>query len=547
MSAHGEALLHDSAENRSTAFTQRERDARGLTGLLPPAVESLETQVDRCVLQLAKKPNDLERYIYLSQLCDENQTLFYKLISSDPLRLIPILYAPTVGAACLEFGHIYRKPRGIYVSIEQRGSIREVLSHWPVKDVRFICVTTGERILGLGDLGANGMGVPIGKLQLYTACASVPPSVLLPVLLDCGTNNEKLLADPLYLGVKRRRPLAEELDSLVEEFVLAVQDLHPRCCIHFEDWKSADAVRLLAKYADRVACYDDDIQGTGGVVLAGVYTALKITQGRLEDQCFLFFGAGSAAIGSADMIVAALRLQGLSAEEARARIWMFDVDGLLEPSRKGLTPEQSPYAHPHGPTASLLDAVKTIKPSVLVGLSSAPKSFTQEVVEAMTEQHPRPVIFALSLPTSKLECTAEDTYRWSGGKALYAAGVQLDPVKLGGETLLPGQANNFLIFPAVGLAVYATEAKRVPQELYIEAAKALADQVTPEQRGQGMLYPPQADMRAVAIQTAIAVAKKVFELNLARVEEPGNIPVWIHSHLYKPEYALEPQGSDDAL
>jgi malate dehydrogenase (oxaloacetate-decarboxylating)(NADP+) len=536
MSKHGIDILRDAAMNKSTAFTHEERETYGLTGLLPPAVETLDVQVERCLMQLGKKPNDLEQYIYLSQLADENQALFFKVLSTDPARFLPIVYDPTVGTACLEFGHIYRKPKGIYLSIEQRGKVKEVLSHWPVKDVRFICVSTGGRILGLGDLGANGMGIPIGKLQLYTACAAIPPERLLPLLLDCGTDNEKLLADPLYLGLRRRRPSTAELDSFVDEFVRAVQILYPKCCIHFEDWKGTDARRLLTRYIDKISCYNDDIQGTGSVAVAGLYSALKIVTGRLQDQRVLFFGAGSAGVGIADMIVSAMKLEGASERDAYSRISLFDVNGLLESSRSDLSAEQKPYIHPNFPTKSLLEAINVIKPTVLIGVSTVGKTFTREIVEAMTKLNPRPIIFALSNPTEHAECTAEEAYTWSDGKAVYAAGVQFDPVNLNGKTYLPGQANNFYIFPAVSLAVYATEAKRVPNELFIEAARAMADQLSQTMLEQGVLFPPQKDIVKVEVQTAIAVAKKVFELDLARVKKPADISIWMRSLLYYPDY-----------
>jgi malate dehydrogenase (oxaloacetate-decarboxylating)(NADP+) len=523
--------------NESTAFTSGERDQFGLTGLLPTAIETLDTQVDRCLMQLAKKPNLLEQYIYLNQLADENQTLFFKLLSTDPERFLPIVYDPVVGAACLEFGHIYRRPNGIYLSIEQRGKVKEVLSHWPVKDVRFICVSSGGRILGLGDIGANGMGIPVGKMQLYTACAAVPPDGLLPLLLDSGTDNASLLADPLYLGLRHKRASTKDLDSFVDEFVDAVQKLYPQCCIHFEDWKGTDAVRLLAKYKDKVCCYNDDIQGTGSVVLAALYNALKISKGKLKDQRILMFGAGSAGVGISDMIVSALKLEGVSVEAARDQISLFDIKGLIEPSRSDLEAGQKHYAHKHVPTKSLLDAINSIKPTILIGTSTVGKTFTKEVVEAMTKLNLRPVIFALSNPTEHAECTAEQAYTWSEGKAVYAAGVQFSPVKLGGKTYLPTQANNVYIFPAVCLAVYATASKRVPDELFIEAAKALSDQVSTHQLDQGLLLPPQKDILKIEIKTAVTVAKRVFELGLARVDKPADVAKLVNASLYKPEYA----------
>lgn len=548
MTVHGATLLQDATINESTAFTQQERDDHGLTGLLPPAVETLDTQVERCLLQLSKKPNDLEQYVYLSQLADDNQTLFYKVIASDPARFVKIVYDPTVAAACLEFGHIYRKPNGIYLSIAERGKVKQTLSHWPVQDVRFICVSTGGRILGLGDLGANGMGIPIGKLQLYTACAAVPPEGLLPVLLDCGTDNEKLLADPLYLGVRHKRPSSAALDSFTDEFVQAVQELYPKCCIHFEDWKGTDAIRLLAKYTDKVSCYNDDIQGTGSVVLAGLDNALKITKGSLKDQRVLFLGAGSAAIGIANTIVSALVQVGVEAEAARQQIRMFDTQGLVVAGRPGLEVHKQPYAHKlaasktfnHLDLASedpqIVAAIDDFKPTAIIGVTTVGKLFSKQVVEAMTRHNARPIIFALSNPTENAECTAEQAYTWTEGKAVFAGGIQFDPVKLAGKTYLPGQANNFYIFPSVGLAVFATQAKRVPDALFIEAARALADQLTPQQLEAGMLFPPQKEISAIEVKTAIAVATKAFDLGLARVERPKDIAAWIQSLLYKPEY-----------
>lgn len=537
MHLQGTALLHDNDLNESTAFTLDERKEFGLIGLLPTAIETLDTQVKRCLMQLAKKPNLLEQYIYLNQLADDNQTLFFKLLSTDPERFLPIVYDPVVGGACLEFGHIYRRPNGIYLSIEQRGKVKEVLSHWPVQDVRFICVSSGERILGLGDIGANGMGIPVGKMQLYTTCAAVPPEGLLPLLLDSGTNNESLLADPLYLGLRQKRASTKDLDTFVDEFVDAVQELYPKCCIHFEDWKGADAERLLAKYKDKVCCYNDDIQGTGSVILAALYNALKISKGKFRDQRILMFGAGSAGIGISNLIVSALQLEGVSVKDARAQIFLFDVKGLIEPTRTDLDAEQKNYAHKYAPTKSLLDAINSIKPTILIGTSTVGKTFTKEVVEAMTKLNPRPIIFAISNPTEHAECTAEEAYNWSEGKAIYAAGVQFPPVKFGGKTYLPTQANNVYIFPAVCMAVYVTAAMRVPDELFIEAAKALSDLVTSHQLDQGLLLPPQKDILKIEVETAITVAEKVFELGLARIDKPADVARLVHASLYNPEYA----------
>lgn len=529
-------LLEDPKQNRGTAFTQEEREQHGLAGLLPPVVETLENQVKRCLFQLSKKNNDLEQYIYLAQLADDNQILFYAVLATDPARFLKIVYDPTVGTACLEFGHIYRKPNGMYLSIDQRGKLKEVLKHWPVDDVRVICVSTGGRILGLGDLGANGMGIPIGKLQLYTACASVQPEVLLPVLLDCGTDNQKLLDDPLYLGLRQKRPSTDELDSFVQEFVDAVQDRFPKCCIHFEDWKGTDALRLLARYVNEISCYNDDIQGTGSVTVAGLYNAMKIAKAALKDQRVLFFGAGSAGIGIANMIASAMKLEGLSEKDAQSRISLFDVNGLLEPSRKDLIPDQQKYAHDAKPTKDLVEAINELKPTILIGVSTVGGTFTQQVIEAMTKLNGHPIIFALSNPTDHAECTAQQAYEYSGGKAIYAAGVQFDPVTINGKTYEPSQANNFYIFPAVGMAIVATEAKHVPDEIFIAAARATADQVTDEQLDKGMLFPLQGEVQKAAHITAVKSAERIFELGLARVSKPESVDKLISSLQYKAEY-----------
>jgi malate dehydrogenase (oxaloacetate-decarboxylating)(NADP+) len=535
-SKRGIDLLHDPVLNKATAYTEAERQALGLVGLVPDVTETEDLQLRRVMQQLGHKTTDLERYIYLISLLDNDETLFYRTVMSDPARFLPIVYDPTIAEACLKFGHIYRKARGMYLSITRKGHVKEVLRNWPVKDVRVICVTDGGRILGLGDLGANGMGIPIGKLQLYTACAGVPPQGLLPLYLDAGTNNQQYLNDPLYLGLRRSRPSTEELYAFVDEFVDAVQEVFPKCCIHFEDWTGSDAVHLLARYRDKVCCYNDDIQGTGSVTLAGLIAALKVTRGKVRDQRILFLGAGSAAIGLAGLIATAMVQEGLSLKEAQARISMFDVNGLLEPSRKDLFDFQKPYAHPHAPSRDFVAAIESIKPTAILGVSTVGNTFTRQVVEAMSRLNDRPIIFALSNPTEHAECTAEQAYQWSKGKALYAAGVQFPPVSYGGRTFLPGQANNFYIFPAVGMAIYATQPKRVTDEMFIEAAHALADQVTPGELEQGLLFPPQSNILESEIKVAARVAMLVFDTNLAGVADPADYEVFIRSHVYEPEY-----------
>jgi malate dehydrogenase (oxaloacetate-decarboxylating)(NADP+) len=547
-SERGIAVLHDPTFNKSTAYTEAERQALGLVGLVPDVTESMETQLDRVLLQLKDKPTDLDRFIYLINLLDLNETLFYRTLMSDPARFLEIVYDPTIAEACLKFGHILRRPRGMYLSITRKGHVRQVLHNWPVKDVRFICVTNGGRVLGLGDLGANGMGIPIGKLQLYTAAGEYRRRLYCLYTWMRVRTMKPISAIPLYVGLRQHRPATEELYAFVDEFVDAVQEVFPNCCIHFEDWTGADAIALLARYRNKVSCYNDDIQGTGGVTLAGLINSLKITGSQLKEQRILFLGAGSAAIGLADLIVAAQVQQGVPADAARQRIRMFDTQGLVVAGRPGLAPHKLPYAHKLPPSKpfnhldiatehpQIVAAIEDFKPTALIGVSTVGKLFSRQVIEAMTRLNERPIIFALSNPIANHECLPEQAYSWSGGKAIYAGGVQFPPVHLDGQTFLPSQANNLYIFPAVGMAIYATNAKRATDEMFIEAADAVADQVTPEQLKLGMLFPPQSNILEVELKTAARVAKLVFDSGLARVERPPNIEAFIRQHVYKPEY-----------
>src|SRR6267378_1432923 len=532
----GIGVLQDPKLNKTTAFTEAEKQALGLVGLLPDVTETVDLQLQRVNLQLAQKPTDLERYIYLMNLLDHNETLFYRTLMSDPARFLPIVYDPTIGEACLKFGHIYRQARGMYLSMTRRGKVKDILKNWPQKDVRFICVTDAGRNLGLGDLGANGMGIPIGKLHLYTACAGVPPQYLLPMYLDAGTNNEQYLQDPLYLGMRKTRPPTEELFSFVDEFMDAVQEVFPKCCVHFEDWTGKDAVHLLQRYRDKYCVYNDDVQGTAGITLAGMINAAKLKGTKLKDEKYLFLGAGSAGIGLANLLCSALVQQGMTLQEAQAHVYMFDVNGLLESTRTDLVDFQKPYAHDHPPTRDFVAAIESIKPTTIIGVSTVGGAFTQKVIEAISRVNERPVILALSNPTEHAECTAEQAYTWSKGKAIYAAGVQFAPVHYNGQTFLPGQANNFYIFPAVGMAIFATQAKRVTDEMFIEAGQAVADQVPSDLLKQGLLYPLQSNILETEIQTAARVAKLVFDSGLARVERPKDMVAFIRKHVYKPEY-----------
>ena len=532
----GTVLLRDPQLNKSTAFTESEREAFGLVGLVPEGIDNEDTQIQRVLLQLGQKPSDLEKYIYLSQLQDADETLFYRLLMSDPAHFLPLVYTPTVGEACLQFGHIIRRPKGLYVSIKRKGYVRDVLRNWPERDVRFIVGTSGQRILGLGDLGANGMGIPIGKLALYTACAGIPPQYSLPILMDCGTNNEALLRDPLYLGLRQARPAIAELDEFVEEFITAVQEEFPNCCIQFEDWAGVDAVRLLTRYRDKVCCFNDDIQGTAAVALAGLLGALRITREKLSGQTFLFLGAGSAGTGIADLLVQAMTAEGLSADAARERIWFFDVNGLLETSRKDLADFQKPYAHSRPPTKDFVQAIAAIKPNAIIGVSTVAKAFNKRVIEAMSRINERPIIFPYSNPTSHSECTADEAYRWSEGRAIFASGSPFPPVRFNDKTFVPGQGNNVYIFPAIGLAVYATRAKRVTDEMFVAAAHAVAEEVTQAELDIGLIYPPQSTIMKTELDAAQRVAEVIFARGLARVPVPTDIAAFVESQTYKAEY-----------
>ncbi len=529
-------LLHDPVRNKGTAYTRDERRQHGLEGLLPHAVETLDRQVERVLDHLDHVKDDLDQYSYLMDLEARNETVFYKTVMSDPKRFIPILYDPTVADACEAFGNLYRRPRGMYITRHMKGRMAQVLRNWPEKDIRFVCVSTGGRILGLGDIGANGMGIPIGKLQLYTACAAVPPQVLLPVLFDIGTTNEHLRADPYYLGTREAPVTEAELDELTEEFVQAVAEVFPGCCVHFEDWKGTDAIRMLDRYKDKILCYNDDIQGTASVALAGIAAGLKQTGGKLANQRILFLGAGSAGLGIAKLVAAELQTLGLSADEARKRVRLFDVNGLIEASRPDLTETQKLWAQNEKPSKNFVEVIEQFKPTILIGVSTKARAFTKEVIEAMARLNERPIIFALSNPTHKAECTAEEAYTWSKGKALFAAGVQFDEVAYEGQTYRPGQANNFYIYPAIGLATYAARPTRLNDECFIVAAHATADQVGPSMQAKGMLFPSQDHILETEITTATRIVEYMFNAGLATVERPAEIRSWIESLLYNPAY-----------
>jgi malate dehydrogenase (oxaloacetate-decarboxylating)(NADP+) len=450
--------------------------------------------------------------------------------------MMPIIYTPTVGKACQEFQHIFRTPRGFYVSLQDRGHIKEIMQNWPHRGAKIIVVTDGERILGLGDLGADGMGIPIGKLALYTACSGIHPTHCMPVMLDVGTNNESLLNDPLYNGLERHRARGDEYNELVEEFMQASQEVFPGVLIQLEDFGNSNAFRLLEQYRGQVPLFNDDIQGTGAVAMSGIISALRITGGRLEDQKILFLGAGEAGIGIADVFVAALGELGVPAEQARQQCWFVDTKGLLVAGRENLPEQKRPYAHKHPPLDNFLDAVNAVKPTAMLGLSGQPGTFTKDVVQAMASINERPIIFALSNPTSKAECTAKDAYTWSNGKAIFASGSPFDPVKLGNQTFVPGQGNNVYIFPGVGLGAIVSGARTITDEMFLTAAHSLANQVTESDLERGRLYPALSRIREVSALIAYDVAKMAYDKGLTDKEEPEDIMADIHAYMYQPVY-----------
>ena len=532
----GVHLLRDPALNKGTAFSDEERDALGLRGLLPPHVCSPEEQLARVLENLRRKSSDLDKYIALRALYDRNETLFFRLVMDYPDEVMPIIYTPTVGLACLNYGHIYQRPRGIFVSANDRGRVKSVLGNWPSRDVKIIVVTDGERILGLGDQGANGMAIPIGKLAIYTGCAGIHPRHCLPVLLDVGTNNAALRRDPLYLGLPQERLRGEAYDALVDEFVAAAREVFPDVVIQFEDFANHNAFRLLERYCSRMPVFNDDIQGTAAVTLAGLLSALRIGGGSLREQNLLFLGAGEAAIGIADLTVSAMVAQGLSESAARSRCWLFDSKGLVITSRIDLDARKRRYAHERAPIGDFCAAVKALEPTAIIGAAALPGAFTRPVIDAMAGINVHPIVFALSNPTSQSECTAEQAYAWSDGRALFASGSPFDPVGFGDRLLIPRQANNSYIFPGIGLGAIVSGTRLISDAMFMAAAYALAGRVTVTDLSHGSLYPPLSAVRDVSAHIAAAVARVAYDEGLATVPQPADLLAHVNAQMYEPRY-----------
>jgi len=532
----GMALLYDPLLNKGTAFTEAERDALGLRGLLPPHVHTQEEQMARTLQQLRRMADPLDKFVALNALHDRNEALFFRVICDHLDEMQPLIYTPTVGLACQRFGQIFQRPRGMFVSANDRGRVASLLRNWPRK-AGIIVVTDGERILGLGDQGAQGMGIPVGKLSLYTACAGIHPSLCLPVTIDVGTNNETLLADPFYIGLRQRRITGAAYDELIDELIVAAREVFPGVVIQFEDFANHNAFRLLAKYRDRICTFNDDIQGTASVALAGLFSALRVSGGKLVDQKLLFLGAGEAATGIADLAVAAMVAQGLALAAARERCWLVDSRGLVVKGRNDLVEHKRPYAKDHAPIGDFPSAVKALRPTAIIGVAAVGGTFTREVLEQMARINTRPIVFALSNPTSKAECTAEQAYQWTGGRALFACGSPFDPVKVEGRTFVPRQGNNSYIFPGVGLGAIVSGARRVTDDMFMAAARTLAQRVDEADLAQGSLYPALSRIREVSAAIAAAVAESAYASGLAGKPRPADVLADVKSQMYDPRYS----------
>ncbi|KAG6649294.1 NADP-dependent malic enzyme [Carya illinoinensis] len=538
--ASGYTLLRDPRHNKGLAFNGKERDAHYLRGLLPPSVLSQELQERKLMHNLRQYKVPLQRYMAMMDLQERNERLFYKLLIDNVEELLPVVYTPTVGEACQKYGSIFRHPQGLYISLKEKGKILEVLKNWPEKSIQVIVVTDGERILGLGDLGCQGMGIPVGKLSLYTALGGVRPSACLPITIDVGTNNEELLNDEFYIGLRHKRATGQEYTELLDEFMSAVkQNYGEKVLIQFEDFANHNAFELLSRYRSSHLVFNDDIQGTASVVLSGIIAALKLVGGSLADHTFLFLGAGEAGTGIAELIALEMSKQTKAPlEQTRKKIWLVDSKGLIVNSRReSLQHFKKPWAHDHEPVKGLLHAVKAIKPTVLIGSSGVGKTFTKEVVEAMASFNEKPLILALSNPTSQSECTAEEAYAWSEGRAIFASGSPFDAVEYGGKVFVPGQANNAYIFPGLGLGLIISGAIRVHDDMLLVASETLAAQVTRENFDKGLIYPPFSNIRKISAHIAADVAAKAYDLGLAsRLPRPKDLVKYAESCMYSPVY-----------
>ncbi|XP_020713613.1 NADP-dependent malic enzyme [Ceratitis capitata] len=532
--------LRDPRLNKGLAFTLEERQTLGIHGLQPARFKTQEEQLELCKIAVSRYTEPLNKYLYLVDLQDRNERLFYRFLAENIEHLMPIVYTPTVGLACQRFGLIYRRPRGLFISFNDRGYVFDVIKNWPESDVRAICVTDGERILGLGDLGANGMGICVGKLALYTALAGIKPHRCLPILLDVGTNNIDLLEDPLYVGLRQKRIVGKEYDDFLDEFMQAIVKRYGQnTLIQFEDFGNHNAFRFLDRYRDSYCTFNDDIQGTASVALAGIYASTRITGKSITDYTFMFAGAGEAAIGIADLIVNAMVAEGVPKEEARQKIWMTDINGLLTTTRQegSLSDHQKNYAKEVAPMKNLQEIVEKVKPNVLIGASAAAGIFTPEILRLMATNNERPVVFALSNPTHKAECTAEQAYTNTEGRVIFSSGSPFPPVEYNGKTYNPGQGNNAYIFPGVALGVITTGTHHISDDMFLIAARELANFVDQSDLDRGSLYPSLNAVREVSMRIAESVTKCAYDKGLASTyPEPSDKRKWLEDQLYNFNY-----------
>lgn len=532
----GLEVLKNPRLNKSTAFTVEERERLGLIGLLPPYVSTMDEQAQRELNIVRKKGSDIEKYMYLSALQKRNERLYYRLLVENTAELMPLVYTPTVGQACEEFAANFRDSSGFYLSIDNKGKVDSILANWPIEKVRLIVATDGERILGLGDLGANGMGIPIGKLALYSALAGIDPERCMPITIDVGTDNEKLLNDPKYLGLRHKRVRGAEYEEFVDEIIQAIKKRFPKALFQFEDFATNNAVALLAKYRDQLLSFNDDIQGTAAVVVAGLMASTRVTKKKLSEQKFLFLGAGSASTGIGALLVHALVKEGLSEQEARDRMYYINSKGFVTKKHYDKLGEHlRPFAKDM-PEMTFEEALRELKPDALIGASGQPRVFTQEIVSFLAEVHQDPVVFALSNPTSKAECTAEDAYKWSDGRAVFASGSPFGVVHINGQIKVPGQGNNAYIFPGLGLGALLGKVTRITDEMLIVSAQVLADCVSDSEIAQGCLFPPLSQIREVSVKIAVGVAKAAEDLGDVQQPLPDDFEQQVRDRLYQPYY-----------